>query len=169
MFTLIPLSKDKHFAVTTAYSPRLFYSWTALWSIIHTKLILCWSPAAKRLRHRINYIIYTRMIIVYDSVKHWGIAPCVITTVVFGGQLFSLLSLISLMRLFPHCDVSLGLLRPFFFSTYWKRVWPPLWNESRHRLTRPRDINTQAKRSRRGKITLKLNTGLAQVGHRKYR
>lgn len=115
MFTLIPLSKDKHFAVTAAYSPRLFYSWTALWSIIHTKLILCWSPAAKRLRHRINYIIYTRMIIVYDSVKHWGISPCVITTVVFGGQLFSLLSLILLMWLFPHCAGSLGVLWLFFF------------------------------------------------------
>lgn len=105
------------------HTPRvLFYSWTALWSIIHTKLILCWSPAAKRLRHRINYIIYTRMIIVYDSVKHWGISPCVITTVVFGGQLFSLLSLISLMWLFPHCADSLGLSGLFIYLFFFLNI-----------------------------------------------
>lgn len=76
------------FTVTAAYSPRLFYSWTVLWSIIHTKLILCWSPQAQRLRHRINYIIDTSKIIVYDSVKQRGISLCVITSVASPAIIF---------------------------------------------------------------------------------
>lgn len=50
------------------------------------------------------------MIIVYDSVKHRGISPRVITIVAFARQLFSLLWLIFLMSLFSHYIISLGLI-----------------------------------------------------------
>lgn len=67
-------------SLTSICSMHLYYSWTTLWSIIHTKLIVRFLPRAMMQRHRINFIIYTCMIIVKDSVKYqtlllWPMIP----------------------------------------------------------------------------------------------
>lgn len=54
-------------SLTSICSMHLYYSWTTLWSIIHTKLIVRFLLQATMQRHRINFIIYTCMIIVKDS------------------------------------------------------------------------------------------------------
>lgn len=63
-------------SLTSICSMHLYYSWTTLWSIIHTKLIVCFLPQAMMQRHRINFIIYTCMIIVKDSVKYQTLLLC---------------------------------------------------------------------------------------------
>ena len=66
-------------SLTSICSMHLYYSWTTLWSIIHTKLIVRFLPQATMQRHRINFIIYTCMIIVKDSVKYQTLLLCPIT------------------------------------------------------------------------------------------
>ena len=66
-------------SLTSICSMHLYYSWTTLWSIIHTKLIVRFLPQAMMQRHRINFIIYTCMIIVKDSVKYQTLLLCPIT------------------------------------------------------------------------------------------
>ena len=66
-------------SLTSICSMHLYYSGTTLWSIIHTKLIVRFLPQATMQRHRINFIIYTCMIIVKDSVKYQTLLLCPIT------------------------------------------------------------------------------------------
>ena len=66
-------------SLTSICSMHLYYSCTTLWSIIHTKLIVRFLPQATMQRHRINFIIYTCMIIVKDSVKYQTLLLCPIT------------------------------------------------------------------------------------------
>lgn len=128
MFTLIPLSKDKHSAgflppPLTLCLPAFF----VLFMNCDSDLLYIqnWFYAdRRRLRGSdIELIIlyaHTRVIIVYDSVKHrrcfFNVWLPPLSFGGGGGQLFSSLSLISLMLLFPRCAaVSLFL---FFFYVF---------------------------------------------------
>lgn len=63
-------------SLTSICSMHLYYSWTTLWCIIHTKLIVRVLPWATMQSHRINFIIYTCMIIVKDLVKYQTLLLC---------------------------------------------------------------------------------------------
>lgn len=85
-------------SLTSICSMHLYYSWTTLWSIIHTKLIVCFLPQATVQRHRINFIIYTCMIIVKDSVKYQTLLLCPIILLPRSPQNRSKFSKLSLQQ-----------------------------------------------------------------------